>query len=393
MFFDIIKGFLLGVFGIFLFMFVYLPLLILIFLGPILMVPILSLIQLDTIPKVIMDCTVVIVIACGAYRYIKKNTFPAHLMVNGNYLPDDKDWGKKHLGKADAWLFLLAEQGYLCIEEKGKSYYMIKLKDYDGPHKAIQSWFKQTFKKKNAVRCFRPFVNGDSFAYDEEVVQSENSKKTKETKKSKFQMLKKWFMPNQQFLTDLKNTFCMYLTMILPLYLIAIIGGPIMLIIGVIIYMISISQMKENFLYTFIWVVFVFFLLFLLILASNPSSFSIDYFFKSIKIFDIFTVVFIFLNLWFLQYKGYFYFIQHKNLNLQTKAFILFINDVIKRKDINLIKQIYLNDTKYGLKVLPYITYMGVEKKWFKHFDFLYDNHPSWLRLKYGTFLDFLKKL
>ena len=35
------------------------------------------------------------------------------------------------------------------IEEKGKSYYMIKLKDYDGPHKAIQSWFKQTFKKKN----------------------------------------------------------------------------------------------------------------------------------------------------------------------------------------------------------------------------------------------------
>ncbi len=393
MFLDIIKDFLLGVFGIFLVMFVYLPLLALIFLGPILMVPILSLIQLDTIPKVIMDCTVVIVIAYGTYRYIKKNTFPAHLMINGNYLPDDKDWGKKHLGKADAWLFLLAEQGYLCIEEKGKSYYMIKLKDYDGPHKAIQSWFKQTFKKKNAVRCFRPFVNGDSFAYYEEVVQSENSKKTKETKKSKFQMLKKWFMPNQQCLTDLKNTFCTYLTMILPLYLIAIIGGPIMLIIAGIIYMISISQMKENFLYTLIWVVFVFFLLFLLILASKPSSFSIDYFFKSIKIFDIFTVVFIFLNLWFLQYKGYFYFIQHKNLNLQTKAFILFINDVIKRKDINLIKQIYLNDTKYGLKVLPYITYMGVEKKWFKHFDFLYDNYPSLLRLKYGTFLDFLKKL
>ena len=183
MFLDIIKGFLLGVFGIFLVMFVYLPLLALIFLGPILMVPILSLIQLDTIPKVIIDCTVVIVIAYGTYRYIKKNTFPAHLMINGNYLPDDKDWGKKHLGKADAWLFLLAEQGFLCIEEKGKSYYMIKLKDYDGPHKAIQSWFKQTFKKKNAVRCFRPFVNGDSFAYYEEVVQSENSKKTKQMRK------------------------------------------------------------------------------------------------------------------------------------------------------------------------------------------------------------------
>lgn len=82
-------------------------------------------------------------------------------------------------------------------------------------------------------------------------------------------------------------------------------------------------------------------------------------------------------------------------LSPELKSLREFIFNALQSNQRKVLEEEQILDKEYGYKILPYVHVIGVItiQEWLKQYDFLYDNHPSWLRLKYGTFLDFFKKL
>lgn len=360
--------------------------------------------------KMFIESVMLVIVSVYTFIYVKKHSYPLDILEKKNYLPDEKDWGFATVGKPDTWVFLLAEQGHLCIEEKGKSFYMIKLKNYDGNNKSIASWFNTTFRKKDIVRCYRPFVNGGflykNIAEEKDSSETENiknqiskskckSNKTNETNKLAeaendlvlmLHSIKSFLIQN--FLTLLE-----FWVILSPCILMALWCGLVLVIFGGIGYGSFVSVYQRKFSFQSLNILFVPFFSAMIVNNEKLGKSLVAFNFNQMQLFDIIVTSAICFLFAVLVYKLFFFVYCRKDFSPQTLAFVLFIKKVIRHKDVLTVRKIYLNDKEYGLKVLPYITHLGYKRKWLKTFPFLYDEMPKWLNLKYGTFLDFLKKL
>ena len=359
--------------------------------------------------KMFIESIILVIVSVYTFIYLKKYSYSVEVLEKGNYLPDEKDWAFSTVGKPDTWVFLLAEQGYLRIEEKGKSFYMIKLKNYDGNNKSVASWFNTTFRKNDIVRCYRPFVNGDFLfknteekkdSSETENIEKQTSKcksnKTKETNKlaEVENDLALMLQSIKSFLIQNLSTLIEFWVVFSPCILMALWGGAVFVIFGgigyailvIIVWQRTVSFQSFN-------VLFVPFFLMMIITNEKFGKSLVAFNFNQMQLFDIIVISTICFVFAVLVYKSFFFIYCRKDFSPQTLAFILFIKKVIRHKDVLTMHKIYLNDEEYGLKVLPYVTHLRYQKKWLKIFPFLYDEHPKWLNLKYGTYLDFLKKL